>query len=436
MRNTIIWKNISETEQDKILRRPSTTSALNLRAKVQEIINDVRLNGDTACKKLTKKYDNVDVMNMMVSAEEFILARSQVKQSTVTAMEKIINQLYAFHIKQKQNDIRVETATGIVCERQSRPIQRVGLYIPGGTAPLVSTVLMLGVPSQIADCAIRILCSPPRKDGSIDPHILVAAELCGINKIYKIGGAQAIAAMAFGTETIPKVDKIFGPGNPWVTQAKMLVAQETEGALYEMPAGPSEVMVIADANANPEFVAADLLSQAEHGRDSQVFLVCTDCNIANKVNQAIKTQIKLLTRSSIAEDALINSSIILVDTIQEAIVIANRYAPEHLILNIKNPRDYLEHIQCAGSVFLGQWSPEAAGDYASGTNHVLPTGGFAKCLSGLSVNDFTKSITIQELTREGLSTIAEMIRELTNVEGLDAHQKAVDIRLLGDNRNE
>jgi histidinol dehydrogenase len=295
---------------------------------------------------------------------------------------------------------------------------------------------MLGVPAKIANCPTRIMCSPPRQEGGIDPNILVAAQLCGIEKIYKLGGAQAIAAMAYGTETIPKVDKIFGPGNSWVTQAKILVSQDAAGAIYDLPAGSSEVMVIADSSANPEFIAADLLSQAEHGGDSQVMLVCTDIDVSNKVSEAIERQIKVLSRRTIAEQALKNSCLIIVDNVIDAVGIANEYAPEHLIMQVEEPRRYLEKIQNAGSVFLGPWSPESAGDYASGTNHVLPTYGFAKNLSGLSVRDFMKTITIQELTRGGLTDIADTIRRLTTIEGLGAHKNAVDIRLGGDKNAE
>ena len=348
-------------------------------------------------------------------------------------MLKVIEQLNAFHSQRTPIDIRVETSPGIVCETRKLPIERVGLYIPGGSAPLVSTVLMLGVPAQIANCPLRVLCSPPTKEGAINPYILVAAELCGINKVYKVGGAQAIAAMAYGTETIPKVDKIFGPGNSFVTLAKMLVAQDVMGAVCDLPAGPSEVMIIADRSANPEFIAADLLSQAEHGSDSQVMLICTDAEVADKTKQAVMDQINNLSRRSIAAAALKNSYLILVDTVKEAIAVANEYAPEHLIVQVAEARSYLTEIKCAGSVFLGNWSPESAGDYVSGTNHVLPTYGFAKSLSGLSVGDFMKIMTVQELTKEGLNSVAWTIKELTEMEGLDAHYNAVTLRLRGEN---
>ena len=423
------WKNISKIEQAKLLERLLQADNSHLKSRVQDIIKSVCAGGDTALKNLTQQHDGVWLDDIQVSTNEFANARKQIQDSTYQAIVRAIQQIYIFHNKRKPIDIQIEISPGIVCATQVRPIQRVGLYIPAGSAPLVSTVLMLSIPAQIANCAIRVLCSPPTKAGIIDPHILVAANLCGINKIYKVGGAQAIAAMAYGTETIPKVDKIFGPGNSWVTQAKMLVAQDVMGAVCDMPAGPSEVMVIADYNANPKFIAADLLSQAEHGGDSQSILICTDITVANKVNQEIQRQIEYLSRHLIIKQALKNSCVILVDTVIEAINIANEYAAEHLIIQIAQPRNYLPTITCAGSIFLGPWSPESAGDYASGTNHVLPTYGFAKVLSGLSVGDFMKTMTIQELTQTGLTSIAETIKELAKVEGLDAHRNAVDIRI-------
>lgn len=427
----IIWKKLLKDKKLKLLQRPPRECDGDFTGKVQEIVNRVKGQGDIACKEMTRKFDGVDLAAFEVQADEFEEARKKTSDETCRAILRAIDQLSAFHLPQILKDIKVETSEGIFCESQSRPIQRVGLYIPGGSAPLISTVLMLGVPAKIANCPSRIMCSPPQKEGGIDPNILVAAERCGIKKIYKLGGAQAIAAMAYGTETIPKVDKIFGPGNSWVTQAKMLVSQDVSGAIYDLPAGPSEVMIIADRYANPDFIAADLLSQAEHGGDSQVIFICTDMDLSNKVSEAIARQMKLLSRRAIAESALKKSCLIIVDSIVEAIDIANEYAPEHLIMQVEEPRRYLEKIQNAGSIFLGPWSPESVGDYASGTNHVLPTYGFAKSLSGLSVRDFMKTMSIQELTREGLADIADTIRELATIEGLDAHKKAVDIRLGG-----
>lgn len=436
MLTPIIWKELLRVEQDQLLQRPCRENEGNFLEQVQEIIDRVRSQGDVACLELTKKFDGIDLVDFEVQEEEFESARAKVSDATRQALLRVINQLNAFHSPQILKDIKVETSDGIVCESVSRPIERVGLYIPGGTAPLVSTVLMLGVPAKLANCSLSIICSPPQKNGSIDPAILVAAELCGIKKIFKIGGAQAIAAMAYGTQTVPKVDKIFGPGNAWVTQAKMLVSQNAAGAMYDLPAGPSEVMIIADSHANPEFIAADLLSQAEHGSDSQVMLICTDIDLSHKVSKAIERQIKTLSRRIIAEQSLKNSYLIIVDSIFDAVDIANDYAPEHLIMQVEQPRRYLKKIQNAGSVFLGPWSPESAGDYASGTNHVLPTYGYAKSLSGLSVRDFMKSITIQQLTKEGLTDIADTIRTLATIEGLEAHKKAVDIRLGGNSNAE
>jgi histidinol dehydrogenase len=428
MLTPIVWKDLNQKQQETLLQRPVQQNE-NLAQQVQAIITKVREGNDSAIKDLTQKFDGVSLDNLQVTEREFVEARKRISTETFEAILRAIKQIEAFHIQQMPTNIRVETSPGIVCERQTRSIQRVGLYIPGGSAPLVSTVTMLGVPAKIAGCQLRVLCTPPRKDGTIDPHILVAAQLCDIQKVYKVGGAQAIAAMAYGTETIPKVDKIFGPGNSWVTQAKINVAQDVAGALYDMPAGPSEVLVIADETANPEFVAADLLSQAEHGADSQVILLCTNTKVANEVGIALERQLKLLSRKDIAEQSLKISSLILVESLKDALNISNHYAPEHLILQVKNARQYMDKIECAGSVFLGAYSPESAGDYASGTNHVLPTYGYAKSLSGLSVGDFMKAITFQELSYEGLADIAGTIRALTQVEGLDAHRLAVDVRL-------
>jgi histidinol dehydrogenase len=425
----IVWKELSNNEKKKILMRPVFAMKDEIVAQVKSIINEVREDKDAACIKMTKAFDGVDISDLTVSDEELDIARKEVSQRAIDAMKKIIENLYAFHVPQKLNDYKVETSPGIICENQIRPLQRIGIYVPSGTAPLVSTVFMIGVPSQIAGCPTRVLCSPPDTNGRINPNILVAAKLCGIHKIYKLGGAQAIAAMAYGTQTIPKVDKIFGPGNAYVTEAKIQVSLNAEGAQYEIPAGPSEVMVIADSDANPEFVAADLLSQAEHGTDSQVMLISIDKTLANKVSEQIEFQLSYLRRREIAAQSLKNSRFIIVDTVFEAIDIANDYAPEHLILQINAPRYYVDKIVCAGSVFLGPYSPEPVGDYASGTNHVLPTYGHAKSLSGLSVRDFIRTISVQELSREGLQSIAETIREMTTIERLDAHQKAVDIRL-------
>ncbi|KTD22563.1 histidinol dehydrogenase [Legionella londiniensis] len=425
----VSWNALSRAQQDSLLKRPVQRQEHDFTCRVQRVINEVRKTGDKAIRSFTKQFDKVDIENLKVREAEFDAAMRQVPSSAIEAFAHVVKHLTAFHRQQRLPDYAIETSPGILCEQAARPIQRVGLYVPAGSAPLVSTVLMLGVPSQLAGCPLRILCSPPDNAGNIDPNILVAARLSGIDTIFKVGGAQAIAAMAYGTESVPKVDKIFGPGNRWVTTAKMLVSLDPNGALLDMPAGPSEVLVVADDRANPSVVAADLLSQAEHGEDSQVLLICISQDFAQKVLREIDNQLKSLSRAAVARQSLQNSILIVVDGVVEAIAIANQYAPEHLILQIADPREYLPEIHSAGSVFLGDWTPESAGDYASGTNHVLPTYGFARSCSGLSVRDFIKTVTVQELTRDGLVSIAETIRILTGIEGLDAHQHAIDIRL-------
>jgi len=435
MLKPIIWKNISDKERMNLLRRPIRKTNDEFIKKIRDMIDLVRIEGDAACKQMTELYDRVKLDVLQVSPVEFEAARKKIKPETYQAINRVIAQLTAYHSPQRIENYRIEVSPGVVCESRTIPIERVGLYIPGGTAPLVSTTLMLGVPSKIAGCPLRILCSPPADNGNIDPNILVAAELCGIDQVYKLGGVQAIAAMAYGTATVPKVDKIFGPGNAFVTQAKMIVAQDVNGAAFDLPAGPSEVLVVADANADPETIAADLLAQAEHGFDSQVLLISSDSSICDKVNLALQQQIQWLSRKSIIMEALTYSRMIVTDNVVEALEISNLYAPEHLILQVDEPRQYLGRVTAAGSIFLGKWSPVTAGDYASGTNHVLPTDGYAKKSGGLSVRDFTKTFSIQELSEAGLADLAETITTLTNIEGLDAHLKAVTIRLEG-NRNE
>lgn len=426
---TVNWKNLSTTEKVEVLSRPVMSNNESIRARAKEIVEEVKTDGDKALFAFTEKYDGVRLNELQVSETEFAKARSMISREAKNAIEFAKAQIQINHSAQLPTSRTVQTCEGVWCERQARPIQRVGLYIPGGTAPLVSTVLMLAVPAMIANCPLRVICTPPNKNGEIDPHILFAAELCGITKIYKIGGAQSIAALAYGTQTIPKVDKIVGPGNAWVTQAKMLVAQDPAGASIDMPAGPSEVMVIGDEDAIPEYVAADLLSQAEHGPDSQVILVTTSTNLANEVESAIYLQLADLKRYDIVKQALENSRIIIVDDINEAISISNTYAPEHLILQIAAPESYIPDIQNAGTVFLGKWSPEAVGDYVTGSNHVLPTYGYAKSYSGLSVMDFMKWISFQTLTKTGLENIGPYAEKLAAMEGLDAHKRAVTLRL-------
>ncbi|MBN8280905.1 MAG: histidinol dehydrogenase, partial [Gammaproteobacteria bacterium] len=345
------------------------------------------------------------------------------------AIEAAIANVRTFHEAQPAIDVRVETAPGVVCERVSRPLDAVGLYVPAGSAPLPSTAIMLGVPSLIAGCPTRIVCTPPRPDGRADPAVVVAARACGIRDIFKVGGAQAVAAMAYGTATVPKVAKIFGPGNAWVTAAKSIVAGDPAGAALDMPAGPSEVMVIGDARADARFVALDLLAQAEHGPDSHVVLVTTDGQLVDRVEAEIGRVLGTLSRRGIIEHALAHAAAILVADLDEAVAVANDYAPEHLILQVAAPRALTAAISTAGSVFLGRWTPESVGDYCSGTNHVLPTYGYARAYSGLSVADFQRRMTLQEVTLTGLRGLAPTVRTLAGLEGLDAHARAVTVRL-------
>jgi histidinol dehydrogenase len=348
---------------------------------------------------------------------------------SIAAIDLAIRNVRTFHAAQKPSSLSVQTMPGVNCERVSHAIDAVGLYVPAGTAPLPSAAIMLAVPAEIAGCTTRIMCTPPRADGTADPAVLVAARRAGVNEIYKVGGAQAIAAMAYGTASIPKVHKVFGPGNSWVTMAKSIVAADAAGAAIDMPAGPSEVLVIADADASPEFVAADLLSQAEHGVDSQVLLLTTSLKLANQVDAAITSQLEALSRADIVREALANSRIVIVEDIDSAVQISNSYAPEHLILQVEDARSWLPSVRNAGSVFLGPWAPESVGDYCSGTNHVLPTYGYARSYSGLGLDQFMRQMTVQELSADGLAGIADSVMELADLEGLDAHAAAVRIRL-------
>ena len=410
----------------ELLQRP-VMDQLSLEKKVRKVLQKVKDGGDKALKKFTKDFDGARIRKLMVSEKEMIDATGKVAAELKEAIKLAANNIAAFHSSQLGEEQVIETMPGIKCWRRSVPIEKVGLYIPGGTAPLFSTVLMLGIPAKLAGCKEIILCSPPQKDGTIHPVILFAAQTVGISKIYKSGGAQAIAAMAFGTETVPKVFKIFGPGNQYVTCAKQLV--QSEGVAIDMPAGPSEVCVLADEFANPVFIAADLLSQAEHGADSQVLLVTTSQKLASEVKTEIENQLRDLPRQSIASKALENSRSIIVKTKEDAIDLVNEYAAEHLIIACEDDEAIAEKIVNAGSVFLGNYSPESVGDYASGTNHALPTNAFAKSYSGVSVDSFVKKITWQKLTKEGLIQIADAVQTMAKAEGLDAHANAVAIRL-------
>ena len=421
-----LYKYPSPAEWPEIVQRPvADISSVN--ETVSKILKKVKKKGDDAIFKFARKYDGIKLTSLLASDEELEQAESLLSEELKKAIYQAKRNIEFFHKTQKDEVRKVETMPGITCWRQSQPIEKVGLYIPGGSAPLFSTVLMLAIPASIAGCKEVILCTPPSKDGNINPAILFTAKLCGVNKIYKVGGAQAIAAMAYGTETIPKVFKIFGPGNQFVTAAKQLI--QTEGVAIDMPAGPSEVLVIADETAVPDFVAADLLSQAEHGPDSQVLLVTISEIIAEKVNEAINKQVKILQRKEIATKALQNSKTVVTSSLDEAIALSNLYAPEHLILSCENAEEISVKITNAGSVFIGNYSPESAGDYASGTNHTLPTNGYAAMYSGVSLDSFVKKITCQHLTKDGLNNIGNTVKVMAAAEGLEAHKNAVAIRL-------
>lgn len=423
------WSELGETEKSALLRRPAVSHDSGIRDRVAAIINDVRKGGDKALRSLTKQYDHAEIDDFRVSSGEIAAAYEQLTAEQLAAIDLAIANVRCFHEAQRPAAIRVETMPGVVCERVSHAIDAVGLYVPAGTAPLPSAAIMLAVPATIAGCGTKILCTPPQAAGTADPAVLVAATRAGVTDIFKVGGAQAIAAMAYGTESIPKVSKVFGPGNAWVTSAKAQVSADPEGAAMDMPAGPSEVLVIADAGASAEFVASDLLSQAEHGVDSQVVLVTTSDDLAAAVVAELDTQLAGLTRKAIAAEALQHSRIIVVPDLDTAVLVSNRYAPEHLIIQTENARDLLGLVRNAGSIFVGRWAPESVGDYCSGTNHVLPTYGFAQNYSGLGVDQFMRQMTVQELSRDGLAGLGDAVVSLAGLEGLDAHAAAVTRRL-------
>jgi len=427
--NVYDWSQLSISEQARLLQRPALADDERLQTGVAAIIARVRRDGDRALRELTEELDGVRLAALAVSPAELEAAEGALSADQKSAIAHAQSNIRRFHEAQLPRPVKVETAPGVVCERVTRPIARVGLYVPAGSAPLPSTALMLAVPAALADCGTRVLCSPPQPDGAVNAAVLYAARLCGIEQIFKLGGAQAIAAMAYGTETVPKVDKLFGPGNTWVTAAKAQVAQDPMGAARDMPAGPSEVLVIADDGADPSFVAADLLSQAEHGPDSQSVLISTSASLIEKTIEMLKAQAGRLSRRVIVDASLRHSFAVQVADLETAIAVANRYAPEHLILQVQSPRVWVDQIEAAGSVFLGPWTPESVGDYCSGTNHVLPTYGFARSYSSLGVTDFLRSMTIQELTAGGLETIGPIACTLAELEGLDAHSQAVRIRL-------
>ena len=409
-----------------LVRRPVIENA-SLEKVVRKILKKIKAEGDKAVRKYTKEFDDVKLRKLIVSEKEIRVAETFLPEELKEAIQQAKSNIEKFHRSQVEEGKLVETMPGINCWRKSVGIEKVGIYIPGGSAPLFSTVLMLAVPAVIAECKEIILCTPPSEDGSVNLAILYAANICGVTKIFKVGGVQAIAAMAYGTESIPKVLKIFGPGNQYVTAAKQLIRKE--GVAIDIPAGPSEALVIADESAIPEYVAADLLSQAEHGADSQVILLTTSEMIADKVQSCLIEQLKLLPRKEIAKKALANSKFILLKSVEEALELSNMYAPEHLILSCNHPEELTGKIISAGSVFIGNYSPESAGDYASGTNHTLPTNGYAAIYSGVSVDSFVKKITFQKLTKEGLENIGNTVMQMASAEGLDAHKNAVAIRL-------
>jgi len=426
---TYNWSTLDTQQQQMILARPAIEESGLLATQVSNIINQVKENGDKALLDFTQRFDGVELPQLKVSTEQIDDALACLTTSRINALETAYHQIKRFHEAQAVPDIRVETSPGVVCTLKTEAIESVGLYIPAGTAPLPSTVLMLGVPAQIANCSRRVLISPPDKSGNIAPEVLAAARLCGITEIYAVGGAQGIAALAIGTETIAPVNKVFGPGNKYVTEAKKQLSQQIPGFAIDMPAGPSEVLVLADRKANAAYVAADLLSQAEHGSDSQVILLSDSTTLINDVRVELTQQLSTLSRAEIAQQALTKSRLILTDSLAQAVQVSNLYGPEHLIVQTDNPQQWVGKLRNAGSIFLGKYTPESAGDYASGTNHVLPTYGYSKVVSSLSLADFSRRYTVQEITKQGLAGLADCIIELTNAEGLDAHQRAVTIRL-------
>lgn len=424
-----VWRNLSRNDQQAVLARPVQKTSAALQQTVADIIATVKAQGDEAVLNYTAEFDNVRLPSLRFSAAEIADSAAKVDAKTRTAIDVAYSTIHAFHSAQVPQNIQVETRPGVVCEQRFTPLQAVGLYVPGGTATLPSTALMLGIPAQLAGCQRVVLVTPPAADGSLNPAVMYAAQKCGITEVYRCGGAQAIAALAFGTESIPKVDKVFGPGNSYVTAAKQMVAQDPQGCALDMPAGPSELMVIASAAANPAFVAADLLSQAEHGRDSQVLLVSPSAELLQAVATELQQQLVQLPRREIAAAALANSTLIQVDELATAVAISQTYAPEHLSLQGAEAEALLDQLTTAGSIFVGDFTPEAGGDYATGTNHVLPTYGYARVYSSLGLLDFYRRFTTQRASQAGLASLGQAIADLADAEGLTAHQRAVTIRL-------
>jgi len=426
---TWIWSDLSREERETTLARPAAINDLNLFGKVRKIMDGVRTRGDEALLSYTAQFDSVNLKTISVPYSALKDAWDTLKSVEQDAIRTAKNNIEVFHQAQLPAAISVETMPGVTCRREPRPIETAGLYVPGGTAPLVSTLLMLAIPAKVAGVTRRVVVTPPGNRGQINPAILAAAYYCGITEVYVCGGAQAIAALAYGTETIPKCDKIFGPGNAYVTAAKSLAALEPGGPAIDLPAGPSEAMVLADETANPIFVASDLLSQAEHDKMAQVVMVSTSELMLKRTKGEVESQLVTLPRETIARDAMNNAKFILVDTKDDMIDVANIYAPEHLIIQAQNPDAFVGDIKNAGSIFLGPWTPESVGDYASGTNHTLPTFGAARAYSGVTTESFMKYISVQTLTREGLKNIGPTVERLARMEGLEAHKRAVSLRL-------
>lgn len=423
------WNSLSSAEQRAALRRPALEDTERVSAAARSIVERVRREGDAALHALTEQFDGVRLEALAVTTAEFAAAERAISAAQHAAIELAIDNVRRFHAAQSALPLRIEIAPGVICERFSVPIRAVGLYVPAGSAPLPSTAIMLAVPAALARCPVKLMCTAPDRAGGANPAVLVAARKAGVDQIFKVGGAQAIAAMAYGSESIPKCDKVFGPGNAYVTAAKILVAQDAGGAALDLPAGVTEVMVIADEEARADFVAADLLAQAEHSPDAQAILVTTQAALAAAVFAEVQRQSKVLSRAQVLAESIEAMRLIVVDSLQTAFDIANSYAPEHLILEICEARSWLPQISTAGAVFLGHWSPESLGDYCSGPNHTLPTYGYARSYSGLSLEDFQRRITVQELSPSGLQGLGPTARILAGLEGLDAHAAAVSIRL-------
>lgn len=426
---TINWSDLDADGRRRALLRPRLESQQDIDTLARSIIREVRKDGDAALLRFAERFDRARLQSVQVTPAEFDAAEGKLAAKQIAAIETAIDNVRRFHAAQLSAPLSMEVMPGVTCERIFRPIPAVGLYVPAGSAPLPSTVIMVAVPAALAACPERVLCTPPAADGSANAAVLVAARRCGVTKVFKAGGAQAIAAMAYGTASITKVDKIYGPGTALTTAAKQIVAADPEGAACDLPAGPSEVLVIADGSANPAFVAADLLAQAEHDVRAQAILVTDSAALAAAVTAEFDRQRGTLSRKSILQQSAANCRIILVDNLATALAVSNDYAPEHLIVQTQEPRALLEGIINAGSIFLGAWSPESMGDYCSGTNHVLPTYGYARAYSGLSLTDFQKRMTVQELTADGIRGLGPVAETLAALEGLDAHERAVTIRL-------